>query len=203
MRKYNWRQRERRCVIISSNHFRCHKSWRQNARLPLKCLEWHGLFLKVLETGVSCPLPSMPLTGAILSLKNEAKSSAVSSNLRRSLAFDVLHGSVQCQDTVSSALPHVTQKPLYRSLLSSLAHRPNNIRQKNIKLKLTNSAFISTIRYFLFRKSKYFSDGYYSKSPSSSVWSDVSLAFAPNQKQLQCAAAGIFRRLRKIPNSDC
>ena len=45
MRKYNWRQREIRCVIISSNHFRCHKSWRQNARLSLKCLEWHGLFI--------------------------------------------------------------------------------------------------------------------------------------------------------------
>jgi len=127
------------------------------------------LAFKVLETGVSCPSPSMSLAGAMLSLKNEAQSSAVSSNLQQSLASDILHGSVQCQDTVSSALPHVTQKYLLRSSLSTLTHQPNNIRQKSINLKLTNFAFISTIRYFLFRKSKYFSDCCYSKTSSSSV----------------------------------
>jgi hypothetical protein len=75
------------------------------------------LAFMVLETRASFPLYRMPLTGAMLSLKNEALSSAVSSNLQQSLASDILHGSVQCQDTVSSALPHVTKKYLFRSFI--------------------------------------------------------------------------------------
>ena len=71
----------------------------------------------------------------MLNLKNQAQSSAISSNLRHSVASDILHESVQCQNIVSSSLPHVKQKHLFRSLLSSLTHQPNNIR-KTLSLSL-------------------------------------------------------------------
>lgn len=94
------------------------------------------LAFKFLEKEVSCPLSNMPLTGAMLSLKNQAHSSALSSNLRQSLASDILHESVQCQNILSSALPLVKQKYPLHSLLSSLTHQSNNIRQKAQSLTL-------------------------------------------------------------------
>ena len=82
----------------------------------------------LLETEVSCRLSNLPLTGAKLSLKNPAQTSTISSNLRQILASNILYESTQYQNIVSSALPRVKQKHLFRSLLSSLTHRPNNIR---------------------------------------------------------------------------
>jgi hypothetical protein len=82
----------------------------------------------LVEREVSRRLSNLPLTGAKLSLKNQAQSSAISSNLRQSLVSDILYESTQCQNIVSNALPHVKQKHLFRSLLSSLTHKPDNIR---------------------------------------------------------------------------
>jgi hypothetical protein len=89
------------------------------------------------EPEVSCRLPNMPLTDTTLSLLNKAQPSTLSSNLRQSVACDILHASLQCQDTVSSVFPYVKEKPVFRALLSSsLTHHPNNIRQKALSLSL-------------------------------------------------------------------
>jgi hypothetical protein len=86
------------------------------------------LALKVLETDVSCRLSNMRLTGAMLSLNNRAQYSAISFKLRQSLASDILHESMQCQNIISIALPHVRHKPMFLAFLSFLTHQPNNSR---------------------------------------------------------------------------
>jgi hypothetical protein len=69
-----------------------------------------------LEPEVSCRVSNMPLKDTMLSLKNQAQSSSASSNLRQTLACDILHENVQFQYIVSGTLPHAKQKHQFRSV---------------------------------------------------------------------------------------